>query len=271
MLRALGHIRRMRGGAQSHLMRCSDGHYYVVKFQNNPQHTRILVNEMLGTRIAARMGLPTTPVAVVEVTPELIRLTPELCVEMPRARVPCTPGLQFGSRYPADPHRAVMLDFLPDDLLRQVRNLGDFAGMLAFDKFTCNTNGRQALFFRPVLNNGGAADAAYEAVMIDQGFCFNAGEWNFPDAPLRGLYSRNRVYEGIRGHEAFEPWMERINRNITDSVLHQLVGEIPPEWYGDDLDAVQRLAEQLLHRKSRVAELIYSAKTTTRRPFVNWL
>jgi hypothetical protein len=74
-------------------MRCSDGHYYVVKFQNNPQHTRILVNEMLGTRLAARLGLPTTPVAVVEVSPELVRLTPELCVELPRARVPCTPGL----------------------------------------------------------------------------------------------------------------------------------------------------------------------------------
>jgi hypothetical protein len=37
-------IRRMRGGAQSHLMRSSDGHYYVVKFQNNPQHRRVLLN-----------------------------------------------------------------------------------------------------------------------------------------------------------------------------------------------------------------------------------
>ena len=48
----------MRGGAQSHLMRCADGHYYVVKFQNNPQHRRILVNELLGTRLASRLGLP---------------------------------------------------------------------------------------------------------------------------------------------------------------------------------------------------------------------
>lgn len=271
MLRALGHIRRMRGGAQSHLMRCSDGHYYVVKFQNNPQHRRILVNEMLGTRLAARLGLPTTPVAVVEVSPELIGLTPELCVELPRVRMPCSPGLQFGSRCPADPHRVTMLDFIPDDLLSRVRNLADFAGMLAFDKFTCNTNGRQALFFRPERNNGGAADCPYDAVMIDQGFCFNAGEWNFPDAPLRGLYSRNKVYEGVRGREAFEPWLERIEKNVTESVLHQLIGEIPPEWYDDDLDAVQRLAEQLLRRRSRVGELIYSAKTTTRRPFSNWL
>jgi hypothetical protein len=46
-------------GAQAHLMRCSDGNYYVVKFQNNPQHHRILVNEMLGTRLASRLGLTT--------------------------------------------------------------------------------------------------------------------------------------------------------------------------------------------------------------------
>jgi hypothetical protein len=30
------HLRPMRGGAQSHLMFAEDGHYYVVKFQNNP-------------------------------------------------------------------------------------------------------------------------------------------------------------------------------------------------------------------------------------------
>jgi len=33
-IQAIQHIRRMRGGAQSHLMRCADSNYYVVKFQN---------------------------------------------------------------------------------------------------------------------------------------------------------------------------------------------------------------------------------------------
>lgn len=163
----------------------------VVKFQNNPQHPRILVNEMLVTRIASRIGLPTAPVGTVEVSQELIELTPELCVEMPRSRVPCLPGWQFGSRYPQVPHRVTMLDFLPDDLLPQVGNLGDFAGMLALDKWFCNTNGRQAIFFRPEHGNGSPGEFPYAAVMIDQGSCFNAGEWNFPDAPLRRLYARS--------------------------------------------------------------------------------
>ena len=119
----------MRGGAQSHLMRCDDGHYYVVKFQNNPQHRRVLVNELLGTRLAGRLGLPTVPAEIVEVSKELIRLTPELAMGLPRSRVPCQPGLQFGSRYPVDPRRIALHDFLPEEQLGNVENLHDFAGM----------------------------------------------------------------------------------------------------------------------------------------------
>lgn len=84
----------MHGGAQAHLMRCSDENYYVVKFQNNPQHRRVLVNEMLGTRLASRLGLPTAAVSVVEVLEELIRLTAELCIETPRTCIPCASGLR---------------------------------------------------------------------------------------------------------------------------------------------------------------------------------
>jgi hypothetical protein len=100
MLQAVKQIRRMPGGAQSHRMRCSDGYYDVVKFQNNPQHRRILVNEMLGTKLAARLGLPTVPVAIVDVSEELIGLTPELAMELPRTRIPRPPGLQFEGRCP---------------------------------------------------------------------------------------------------------------------------------------------------------------------------
>ena len=275
MLQAIEQIRRMRGGAQSHLMRCSDQNYYVVKFQNNPQHRRVLVNELLGTRLASRLGLPTAPVEVVEVRGELIRLTPELCIEFPRSRVPCSPGLQFASRFPGDPRRITLHDFLPDEQLSQVANLHDFAGMLVFDKWTCNTNGRQTLFFQETLRrtsgeSPGCEAGPYKTVMIDQGFCFNAGEWNFPDAPLRGLYARNRVYAGVRGLESFEPWLQRLEKRITGKVLDELVQEIPPEWYEDDYDSVVALADKLLQRRARVTELILAAKGSSRQPFSAW-
>ena len=287
MLQAIEQIRRMRGGAQSQLMRCSDGHYYVVKFQNNPQHPRILVNEMLGTKLASRLGLPTTPVEIVYVSEELIRLTPDLCIEMPRQRIPCKPGWQFGSRYPGDPHRLALFDFLPDPLLQSVENLHDFAGMLVFDKWTCNTNGRQTLFFRPHLKTRRpqsmqpeqqanparpeSEDVPYTTVMIDQGFCFNAGDWNFPDAPLRGLYARNRVYEGITGTESFAPWLSRLEDRITEKAIAAILQELPPEWYDDDMDTLLAVAERLYQRRKRVPELLFAAKTTTRHPFPNWM
>src|SRR6267378_1666687 len=271
MLRALEQIRRMRGGAQSHLMRCDDGYYYVVKFQNNPQHRRVLVNELLGTRLAARLGLPTVPVDIVAVSEELIRLTPELAMELPRARIPCQPGLQFGSRFPGDPRQLTLHDFLPDEQLRAVENVHTFAGMLVFDKWTCNTNGRQTVFFSKGNRTAEQSAVRYETRMIDQGFCFNAGEWNFPDAPLRGLYARNRVYEGVTGMESFEPWLDRLNRAVNEKVLATILQEIPPDWYEDDLDAVTRLAEKLFERRNRVAELLVAAKKTTRQPFPNWV
>jgi hypothetical protein len=273
-------IRRMRGGAQSHLMRCSDEQYYVVKFQNNPQHRRVLVNELLGTRLASRLGLPTAPVEVVEVSAELIRLTPELCIELPRSRMPVCPGLQFASRYPGDPRHLTLHDFLPDELLPEVVNLHDFAGMLVFDKWTCNTNGRQTVFFEDRAGNangsGTSRDSAtgkslrYRTVMIDQGFCFNAGNWDFPDAPLRGLYARNRVYQGVTGLESFGPWLERLQKRMTERVFGELAAEIPPEWYEDDYDAVMRLLEQLNRRRTRVQELLVSAKESNRQPFPYW-
>jgi hypothetical protein len=152
--------------------------------------------------------------------------------------------------------------------------------MLVFDKWTCNTNGRQTLFFREELRhplapgNGREVredrDGAYETVMIDQGFCFNVGEWNYPDAPLRGLYARNRVYEGVTGMESFAQWLESLEKSITQRVLDEVFREIPSEWYEDDYDAAKQLLEHLYRRRTRVPELLLATKNTTRQPFPNW-
>ncbi len=87
----------------------------------------------------------------------------------------------------------------------------------------------------------------------------------------RGLYARNRVYTGVTGRESFEPWIERIEKRMTERVLDELIREIAPEWYADDLDSVMRLREQLLRRRKLVPDLIYAVKNTTRRPFPNWI
>jgi len=254
----------MRGGAQSHLMRCDDGEYYVVKFQNNPQHRKVLANELLATRLAARIGLPTAPAEVIEVRPELIQHTAELVVQMGSARTPCTPGRQFGSRYPGPPQELAVLDYLPDEQLGAVANLDAFAGMFAFDKWTCNTNGRQAIFFHI------HGKPQYQAWMIDQGFCFNAQNWDFPDAPLRGLYARRCVYDGVRGMQAFEPWIERMERLSRGDAFDVLARSIPVEWYDGDLDALEALLARLERRTQRLPDLILESRNSYSKPFRNW-
>jgi hypothetical protein len=263
MVRALEQVRRMRGGAQSHLMRCSDGGYYVVKFQNNPQGLRILVNELLGTRLAARLGLRVPEVNVVSVDQELIARTDDLVMQLGRGRNPCVAGKQFGSRYPGKPAEVAVYDFLPDEQLQGLSNLADFLGMLVFDKWTCNTNGRQAIFFR----ERGAPE--YSAQMIDNGFCFNAGDWNFPDAPLRGLYARHRVYESVNSLDSFSAWLGRV-QSITEAEIEKIYSEIPPEWYSFNVESIEKMLQHLLRRKKLVADLIVSAWKSSAQPFPNW-
>ena len=254
----------MRGGAQAQLLRCDDGQYYVVKFQNNPQHVRVLANELLGTRLAARLGLPTAAAAVVEVSRELVVYSADLVIQLGAGRLPCRSGFQFGSRYPGDPRDMTVSDFLPEEQLGQVENLSDFVGILVFDKWACNTNGRQAVFYR---DDG---ISPFRALMIDQGFCFNNGSWDFPDAPLRGLYARHRVYGSVRGMASFEPWLERLEERINERVLDEIVAEIPPEWYDCDQDLLFSLLERLLARRKRVGDWILEAKKSYRQPFLNW-
>jgi hypothetical protein len=95
---AVQHVRRMRGGAQAHLMRADDGNFYVVKFQNNPQHLRVLANELLATRLAESVGLPVPMTEIVIVQEWLITNTPELRVDLSGLTYHCKPGLKFGAR-----------------------------------------------------------------------------------------------------------------------------------------------------------------------------
>ncbi|HEV2278734.1 MAG TPA: HipA family kinase [Acidobacteriaceae bacterium] len=263
-VQAVQQIRRMRGGAQSHLMLGADGNAWVVKFRNNPQHLRVLANELLATRLGAAIGLTVPQCDVVEVSAWLIERTPELEMQLGGGRKErCAPGLQFGSQMVGGLMPGHVADYLPEEQLAEVKNLREFAGALALDKWTCNANGRQALFHRR------GREKRYSATFIDQGFCFNAGEWRFVDAPLRGVYARNAVYREVTGWESFEPWLSRIETFAAEKVW-EIAETIPPEWYEGDAAAIEQLAEKLLERRGRVRDLITGFRESSRQPFPNW-
>jgi hypothetical protein len=107
-------------------------------------------------------------------------------------------------------------------------------------------------------------------VVYRSGILFNAGEWTFPDYPLRGVYARNEVYESVRGWESFEPWLSRIEK-MEEDVVWRLAGEIPPEWYGGEWDELEKLVRTLIARRGVVRELIEAFRVSPRRPFPEWV
>jgi hypothetical protein len=135
--------------------------------------------------------------------------------------------------------------------------------VLVLDKWTCNADGRQAVFYRQ------SNQRRYRAMFIDQGYCFNAGEWTFPDSSLRGVYARNCVYHHVRNWEAFEPALTRAEEMGIDAIWHIAAG-IPAEWYEYDRAGLDRIVEQLYVRRSSIRTLISGFRESSRNPFPLW-
>lgn len=278
---AVRHVRKMRGGAQAQLLEADDSHWYVVKFRNNPQHRRVLVNEAVAATFLDYLKIATPETALVHVTPQFLDDNPEIHLSFGTRQVPVEPGWQFGSRYPGDPGRVAVYDFLPDALLPQVVNLADFRAILVFDKWTGNTDGRQSVFYRAMIRREEQAPrhesnprpaggrAGFVVRMIDHGFAFNGPHWDFPDSPIQGLYGRRLVYESVRSLDDFQPWLDQIV-NFPEEVIDQAWKRIPPDWVEGEEDALLQLLEKLFQRRRRLSDLIVGCRGARTNPFPNW-
>jgi hypothetical protein len=109
----------------------------------------------------------------------------------------------------------------------------------------------------------------YRAFFMDFGYCFHAGDWKFEDLPLRGVYYRNTVYRNVTGFESFEPWLTRLETLPPDTIW-SAANDIPPDWYGGDMNALETLVDKLIHRRRRIRELIDDFRRSDRNPFPNW-
>jgi hypothetical protein len=272
---ALRFIRKMRGGAQAHLLEADDGHFYIVKFQNNPQHRRILVNEILAAGILEHLQITSPSCEIVRLSAEFLAANPEVHLQTGTRRLAIEPGWHFGSCHPGHPDTMAIYDFIPDALLNQVANSPDFLAILAFDRWVSNADGRQTIYFRAQLNDWLARPGVpprklgFVAMMIDHGFAFNGPHWDLPDSTIAGLYPRRIVYQNVRSLTDFEPWIERI-RNFPPEVLDRALRRIPPEWVAGDDSRLEKLLESLIRRRARIDELIEECRKAPTDPFPLW-
>ncbi len=273
-LTAVRYVRKMRGGAQAHLLEADDGCWYVVKFRNNPQHRRVLVNELVASAFLEYLQVSAPRTALIQVTEAFLCANPDLHLTLGTTRIPVEPGWHFGSRYPGDPNLTAVYDSLPDALLAQVANREDFRAILVFDKWTGNADGRQCVFYRALVKEGAGRPAAhgrsgFVARMIDHGFAFNGPHWDFPDSPLQGLYARRLVYEDVRSLEDFQPWLDQV-MHFPEEVIDTAWKRIPPDWIAGEEEALDQLLERLFDRRKRLPELIAACRQARTNPFPNW-
>lgn len=241
-----------------------DNNLWIVKFKNNPQHLRILANELFATQIADAVGLSVPMSGIVDVSQSIIDTPPPLYIDhSANKRELCLSGLQFGSQFAGGMISSQVDDYLRDEQLLNARNLNQFPGILPFDKWTCNADYRQVVYRQNGVERG------HTAVFIDQGACFNMGGWNFPDAPLKGVFGQRCAYSSVIGWESFEPWLSRIEQ-FDPQTLWEIAEGVPREWYGGDVCELDALVDNLIGRRRRVRELILQFKNSDKAPFPNW-
>ena len=268
-------IRKMRGGAQAHLFECNDGHFYVVKFLNNPQHRRILANEWIASVFLNYLQISTPATAIVQLSADFLAENPDVHIQLGSRHLDVEPGWHFGSRYPGNPAKVMVYDFIPDLLLEKVVNLNEFLGVLAFDKWIGNADARQSIFFRARLQQWSSSAGerplrlGFAAHMLDHGYVFDGPHWTFSDSPLQGLYFRPTVYRKVRSFDDFQPWLDRIV-HFPEEVVDEAQKQIPPEWLAGDESALEALLMKLMARRRRVPDLIRDSRHGRINPFPEW-
>ena len=266
----------MRGGSQAHLIEGDDGNCYVVKFTNNPQHRRVLVNEWLAAHLMRHIGIATPPTALVNISPEFLAENGDVYLQGNNIRIAVETGVHFGSRYPGHPDMNAVHDVLPDSFLARLINPNDFIGALVFDRWVSNADAPQAIFvpYSRARQSGQKpelpGETRFEALMIDRGFAFGGVDWRLRYSPISGLHSRRIFYDGLRGIDDCEPWLSRIEETRSD-YLRDLVGTIPQSWKDDPDSGLERLLRDLIVRRSDAADSIIASANSPARPFRNWI
>ncbi len=274
-IRAIEFIRKLRGGAQAHLMKAEDGNFYAVKFQNNPQGRRVLVNEWMAQAIFEQLRIASAKVAAIEVTADFLAAHPEVNLQRGSELVAPQPGWHFGSRLADDPNRVGFYDFVPDQLLRDVVNLSDFLGALVVDRWLANADARQAVFFRAKIKQWApsvpvhGAKVGFVGMMIDHGYTFGGPHWQFADASGYGLYHRKAVYASVTGLESFEPWLEQV-MHFPESVLEAARHSLPPQWVEGEDERLDEILHLLLLRRRKLPALLELSRIGIAQPFPLW-
>lgn len=257
----LSFVRTLRGDSRSLLCEFDDRKFYIVKYQGNPQGSKILVNELAAHRLATIVGLPVPSLHVVEIN---LQQSVEISTQASYSgqKYSISPGRHLASEYVISPSRGSVYDSLPASKFEtHLRNPKDIIGAEIFDIWTANTDIRQFIYWK---DDG---QDLLTATMIDQGNCFGGPEWDMSRRDVLwnvlGFQNTNDIeIQKIR----FE-WACKIMA-LSASDIFTAFADIPPEWSGNSLEELRALPNVLLQRREELLRLVEATLTDDYRKTV---
>jgi len=271
-------MRKMRGGAQAWLIRASDDRYYVVKFKENAQHPRILINEWITSHFLSHLQICAGHAALMRCSADWLRKAEnqDLSIQIGKTVRRPSAGFHYGSRVPVNPMTSALYDYLPDALMESLENRSHFHGMLVFDQWVSNADTPQAIYFRGKPNEflqdrlSAPGKLGMLAMMIDHGYAFQGPEWELRDSPRHGVYPRPAPYAGITGWQSLDPWLTRV-RCFPETVVDEACKSMPSSWFGEGEEAqLERLLLRLLQRAKRIPDLVDACRKARPELFPLW-
>jgi HipA-like protein len=245
-------VRKLRGGSQAHLVKGEDGRYYVAKFLNNPQGNRSLINEWISHRLFLKLGISTPRVRLLNLDNKCAA-NPILYFSIATRTVPIEPGIHFGSECPVNPDKVAIFDFLPRPLVARISNVSDFGRVLVADRWLCQNDSRQAIFFR---ERSTGSSLSMRVVFLDNGHLLGGPEWTFHDSELRGFYLDPTVYSTFDLTAICRLTMDTICA-ITEEEIYACFDHIPETWLRlENTQSVRGLCAALVKRQYRLDYLV---------------
>ncbi len=235
-IKALLHIRKLRGGSQPILVRADDGFFYVVKFLNNLQGPDLLFNEALGTELFRRAGLLVPAWRPVYVSEDFFDRYPACWMETENGRRRPQAGWCFSSRY-LSLRNTALFEILPERSFSRIGNRRDFWTAWILDIFCGHADNRQALFLE-------RNSRSIEAYFIDHGHLFGGAHGTDSPKFLASRYLDSRIYAHASAEDAEE--IQRAIQFLDLTALSNVANSLPEGWSTDRaISGFEHFAQQI--------------------------
>lgn len=248
------YLGRMHSGRSKPLLfEADDDILWVVKYKNNPQGLRMLVNEWVASNLTQLLGLPNPGCSLIMLNEKLLEIAN---IFIPGTATKVQAGLSFGSRYISNadnnPTRYQM---------GRLDNADMIPGIIVMDTWIDNPDrDDRGGNFSNVIVSPSSVRSRYTLHLIDLGKV-GSSKWTANELTKRintfNLRGCNRLFaQLIPGRLAFQPFLD-VLESVSAEEIESVVSTVPDEWNLNQEEAAT-LVKFLKQRKNLVREIIES-------------